>query len=516
MVRQLFRSLPRTIAALAGAALVSACGSNDLADAMTANDERGSQSVASLPALASAGADREVLRGYEAQLDATGTWSLDGTPVTLTWQQLDGEPVYLSNANDVAPYFVAPLDEQTLRFELSVDNGTFTVTDEVAIIVSRDPRRVAPVVNGGPDQFGDSLDTSAFAPSASFAPSAIAVTWEEVPFVPAALARRDDGYVGPRIFKLTGVADGLASAPDFVLVFPAGARPAELPTATIDGPSAAATSSTITLNASSNGAASFHWEQTRGVPIIQSLVSGSTLSLSLPRIAQRLAFRVHAYDGEVTSAPSELVIDVNPSEGLLPDVLLPGADVHVRPATGVLLLASTAETSTAPTTIAWQQTRGTSVATDEATNGQLSFTAPLVNDDLAFVVSSRIDGAESRPAAYRIIVSDQGNNGPRIALCVPRTIEPGEPVEVSARAVDPDGDVIADLHATTSRDDVITMVADGTLLGECATPVSAGVGSVTTKIFRFTAPSAGQSVTFTAYARDINNTLTNAQITVAP
>lgn len=497
-------------------ALATACGAD--ADSATLADAVSESSAqASLPALASAGADREVLRGYETQLDASGTWSLGGVPVTLTWQQTEGEPVYLSNANDVGPYFVAPLDEQVLRFELSVDNGAYTVTDEVAITVSRAPERIAPVVNGGPDQFGDQLDTSAFAPSANLAAAAIAVTWDEVTFDRAAFARQNDGYSGPRIYKLTGVADGLSSAPDYVLVFPESARDAdsEPPIAQIDGPTSAATSSQITLSATSNKAVTFHWEQTRGTPIIQSLSStGASLALDLPRIAQRLAFRVHAYDGEFTSAPSEIVIDVSATPGMDPGVLSAGEDVHVRPATNVLLIAQP-ENASEGATLSWQQTRGTSVSTD-ASDSSLAFTAPVATDDLAFVVSSRIDGSESAPAAYRIIVSDQGNSGPRIALCVPTMITADAPVDVSARIVDPDGDAIADIHATTSHDDVVELAADGEVAAACASAVSGALDSVTTRVFRFEAPSAGESVVFTAYARDARGTLSNAQVTVAP
>ena len=512
-----FRTAPA--AAFVALLFASACGSSDALSPNADENAAGTQVLATLPALASAGADREVLRGYEAQLDATGTWSLGGVPVTLTWQQTAGEPVYLSNANDVAPYFIAPLDEQVLRFTLSVNNGAYTVTDEVSITVSRAPTRSPPVVNGGPDQFGDALDTSAFAPSTSFAASALAVTWEEVTFDRAALAKRDDGYSGPRIYKLTGIADGLESAPDYVLVFPRSALDHEPPTAQIEGPTSAGTSSTITLNASSTGLGTiaYHWEQTRGTPIMQSpATSTSTLTLELPRIAQRLAFRVHAYDGAFTSAPSELVIDVSPADGLSPGTLLPGEDVHVRPASNVLLLAAPMTPATDGAVLSWQQTRGTNVGTSEAGNGQLLFTAPPVQEDLAFVVSSRIDGSESPPAAYRIIVAGDGNSGPRIALCVPTMVTASAPVDVSARIIDPDGDAIADVHAATNHDDVVTNLLDGDVAAECAFPASGAVGSVATQVFRFTAPAFGQSVVFTAYARDSRETLSFAQVTIAP
>ncbi|MBC7794924.1 MAG: hypothetical protein H7Z43_14560 [Clostridia bacterium] len=483
---------------------------------MTFIDGSNTEPLPSLPALASAGADREVLRGDQTQLDATGTWSLSGSAVTLTWQQLDGEPVYLSNANDAAPYFVAPLDEQVLHFELSVDNGAYTVTDTVAITVSRAPGRIAPVVNGGPDQFGDTLDTTDFATNASLAVGVIAVSWDEVTFDKAALGKRVDGYSGPRIYKLTGAAGGLESAPDYVLVFPTSLQMGLPPTAQIVGPTRAATSTQVTLSVTSNGVVTYHWEQTRGAPVIMSLDnSGNELTIDLPRIAQRLAFRVHAYNGQLTSAPSELVIDVIPGDASHPGTLVPGEDVYVRPAASVLLMASAKDPAANGATLAWQQTRGTSVTTN-ASNNQLSFVSPLATDDLAFVVSSRIDLSESPPAAYRIIVTGDGNSGPRIALCVPTIITALESVNVSARIVDPDGDAIADVYGSTSNDDLIEMLDDVTVSGECAAPVSGVVGSVLTRVFDFTAPASGQSVVFTAYARDSRGTLSNAQVTIAP
>lgn len=511
--------LPRLAVALLACTPLWACGSADLAFVPDQATTDTKEKTATLPPLASAGPDREVLRGYRTQLDATGTWSLDDASLTLSWQQTAGEPVYLSNPNDATPYFIAPLDEQKLTFVLTVTNGAFTVKDEVAVIVKNEPSRVAPVVNGGPDQIGTELDTSAgLLPSFADAANGTEVSWEEVTPDRAALATTRSANVAPRIFKLVGVRDGLTSAPDYVLLHAPREGTTTPPVSSAEGPAQAATGSSIVLAASGSSddgkRLSYHWEQTRGAPVLQSLGSKSSqLDIDIPRVSQQLVFRVHAYDGVLASAPSEVILEVLPGDGLHPGQLVPGSDVRARPGSQVALRAS-AENATPGVAFDWQQTRGSSVEFDQ-TESHIIFSTPESNDELAFVVSSTIDSAESNPAAYRIVVSDEGNNAPRIVACIPKDIIPGEPVEFSVRFTDPDGDTFGELSATVDGDDV-DAVPQGVVTGECANEPSAAVGSSVAHVYTLQAPALGSALSVSLTATDARGLERSISVDIAP
>jgi hypothetical protein len=510
------RPLSRLALVLAACGSLWDCGA-DVTFFVPAQDNNTSldPAAATLPPLASAGPDREVLRGYRTQLDGTGTWSLDGAVLTLAWQQVSGAPVYLSNASDPAPYFIAPLDPQTLLFELTVTNGAFTVKDQVAIAVSNDPHRLAPVVNGGPDQIGDALDP--MTPTSTDAQSQL--TWTEVTPDRAALAGKKSGdvYSGPRIYKLTGIASGLESAPDYVLVHPASDTETTAPVSSAVGPTEATTGSMVTLAATASGGSgerlTYHWEQTRGAPVLQNLdAKSSEIGVEIPRVSQQLVFRVHAFDGLLASAPADVVLEVVPSDGLHPGQLVPGSDVRARPGSSVRLLAS-ANGATPGATFAWQQTRGGTVEVSQETD-HITFPAPSADDELAFVVSSTIDHADSAPAAYRVVVTDIGNSAPRISACLPQQIVAGTTVEVSVRTTDPDGDPIdttsADAGATT-----VTEVGSATI-GDCAVEPSAALGSSVTHVYALQAPLAGSSVALTLTSTDVRGATRDVIVTIAP
>lgn len=89
---------------------------------------------------ADAGADQFVTGGDFVQLDGAGSSDSDADTLTFAWSQTDGPSVDLSGAGSAAASFTAPSVNDSLTFQLAVDDGNGgTDTDTVVINVSTDP-----------------------------------------------------------------------------------------------------------------------------------------------------------------------------------------------------------------------------------------------------------------------------------------------------------------------------------------------------------------------------------------
>ena len=95
---------------------------------------------ANSPPVADAGADSSVPESADVDLDGTGSSDPDGTALSYTWVQTAGPDVAITNSDMALASFtspdVAPGVAVQLTFELTVDDGTDTATDEVIVSVS--------------------------------------------------------------------------------------------------------------------------------------------------------------------------------------------------------------------------------------------------------------------------------------------------------------------------------------------------------------------------------------------
>jgi MYXO-CTERM domain-containing protein len=98
----------------------------------------------------SAGPDQEVAHGSTVTLAGTAT-DPTGDPRTITWSQVSGPTVTLSDTASLTPTFTAPnsAGPATIELSLTVRDGEQTKTDTVVINVVANPR---PVVDAGADQ----------------------------------------------------------------------------------------------------------------------------------------------------------------------------------------------------------------------------------------------------------------------------------------------------------------------------------------------------------------------------
>jgi len=139
------------------ALVLSACGvggdsgrsaSPALNQAPTANAgadqsvKRNASGAQNYPPSVYANGDQGVPRRAQVTLFAWG-WDPENDPLTITWEQTEGPPVTLANANTFTPSFVAPEDATRLRFEVRASDGTQT-SAPAAVVVN--VRNYAPYV----------------------------------------------------------------------------------------------------------------------------------------------------------------------------------------------------------------------------------------------------------------------------------------------------------------------------------------------------------------------------------
>lgn len=139
---------------VAVAALGAACG-DPLADPPLPPNP-GAPSGA-LDVVAVAGPDLVVVEGARVALTGALSRTLAGTP-TLSWSQLDGPAVTLSNPSSSTPTFRAPLAPARLVFALQTQVADAVDVDEVVVFVVDDPAAVVrePLVAATPrDGLGD-------------------------------------------------------------------------------------------------------------------------------------------------------------------------------------------------------------------------------------------------------------------------------------------------------------------------------------------------------------------------
>ncbi|MFA6035268.1 MAG: hypothetical protein WC889_20395, partial [Myxococcota bacterium] len=112
------------------------------------SDSGGLQST---PPFANAGPDREVLRGQFVTLNGLGS-STGSDQLSWEWQKIDGPQVWLSNNNDPAPVFVAPLEPCTLTFRLKVGDRFGSDEDTVIVdVVEKVTLTSTPLASAGGD-----------------------------------------------------------------------------------------------------------------------------------------------------------------------------------------------------------------------------------------------------------------------------------------------------------------------------------------------------------------------------
>jgi uncharacterized repeat protein (TIGR01451 family) len=136
---------------------INDCQGKDVILTLTVTDNLGATSTdqvkihienVNLPPRVNAGNDRNVHSGDQVTLYGTAT-DIDGVISGVTWQQIDGQSVTLSDPNDLQATFTAPSTKQALVFILTaVDECSAEASDQITIHV--EPLSIPPTPSKKP------------------------------------------------------------------------------------------------------------------------------------------------------------------------------------------------------------------------------------------------------------------------------------------------------------------------------------------------------------------------------
>ncbi len=107
--------------------------------------------TANTPPVVDAGPSIAVEMGETVQLDASGSFDVEGAQLAYQWSQLSGPGVILSDPTSETPFFTAPSglqEDAVLRFRLVVSNSNFsTIPDHVEVTVQALDQNIAPIAS---------------------------------------------------------------------------------------------------------------------------------------------------------------------------------------------------------------------------------------------------------------------------------------------------------------------------------------------------------------------------------
>ncbi|MDB4028381.1 putative Ig domain-containing protein [Flavobacteriaceae bacterium] len=407
-----------------GSVLPDTTGSNDAILAGHPTD--GSQWVGAVGGtpnaapVANAGADQpSVAQGSTVTLDASG--STDDVGISsYAWVQTSGTSVTLSNAAIASPTFTAPAVEETLTFEVTVeDAGALTSTDTVNIGIAA-AANAAPVANAGADQAGITQGAT--------------VTLD-------ATGSTDD--VGISSYSWTQTVGTTVTLSNTAVAQPTFTAPSAEETLTfqVEVTDAGALTSTDTVNISIaaanayNGANaggnisalegvvcqldgtaslnvegtdypdSWAWTQTGGPAVTLTDADKPRPTFTAPAAPESLTFSLVVTDNTAaqtgTSVADTAVVTIVTAAGL--PVANAGSDVTNVSTGAVVALDGTSSTDgTGIASYWWKQISGAYAAMDNPLSATPSFTAPAVSNRSAFAQDTYGALALSTPSSINI------------------------------------------------------------------------------------------------------------------
>ncbi len=459
------------VASLLTILVLSGCGGG-------AGEERSGATAApianKLP-IASAGADQKTKRNALVTLDGRGSTDPDGDSVAYRWMQTDEGPrVTLSSSSSATPTFTAPNQSGPLTFSLTANDGkTDSIADTVTVVVENH----APIaVMSAPSALGVG-DLANLDARASSDPDGdtLTYTWSQLSGPPVTIQGITTGLSqfqvpnAPVVIALT-VSDGEATSVTInvtinIIIVTTTNR---APTAMAGTNQVVPRRSLVQLNGSgvdpdSGTVLGYRWEQVSGTAITLVNASTRTPRFTAPEAAGTLRFALRVSDGTLTSAPSEVSIEVRNYAPVVAATLTPQAPYTLDT---LRAQANASDLDGDPLTFRYEWRRNGTLVTSQTTD---TFPANLTtrNDVIAAKVIATDGVQESSIEATTTILDSAATLS---ATSPPATLDYGDTASFQLTVADADGDALPSVEVAygpagfaISNQGRATWTADGPL-----------------------------------------------------
>lgn len=417
--------------------------------------------------VALAGADLEVLEGSRVQLDGHASRSLlhEGE-LSLTWSQVAGPPVVLTNPSSPSPAFVAPLAPATLVFRLRAESGGDVAVDEISVVVREE--------GGAPPFFVEVPHDVAILSGEAVTFPATVVGASDVTVeaharcegdVKVEVERNAVTVLGAHelpclIFVDAFDTNGRRAAPAARVLWPRGMT---LPTATrmvapvVVEPGATAA---LAFDGPLDGSITLAWPAGGTSDGLVTASRASEISLTAPLRRTRLIVGAERRLGPVSGGIRYAFVDVTAGAGNRAPTVNGGGDRAVPPSAAFILSPSAVDLDGDSLNVEVTQVIGPAAEGDALVPGL--FHAPDAPDVLLFHVTAFDGTVYSAPDAVRVTVDPRVENEAPILVVEPRRwVAPGTVFRVDASgAYDPDSGFIERWSIAQDPSDAVLLLPE--------------------------------------------------------
>ncbi|APE28680.1 autotransporter outer membrane beta-barrel domain-containing protein [Aurantiacibacter gangjinensis] len=348
-----------------------------------------------------AGTDTRVQGGSTVQLTGSAN-DPDNDALTYQWVQTSGPSVTLSDSTILNPTFTAPpraRDDQSIVFELTVDDGTVTASDTVEIEVAGNEAPVASATITPSSGTGNQVFTLDGSGTTDPEGDQIFYQWVQTTGVAVTIDNPNSA-----VTTFTAPPAGVASGDTLAFELRAtdifdetGTASTQVTLAVNQGPTADAGADQTVSQGDSvqlDGTGStdpegdpltYDWEQVSGPPITIQDPTSATPTFLAPTgrsVDQTIVLRLTVDDGDESST-STVTITVLANQ---PPVANAGADQGPVDGGATVTLDGTGSTDPDGDTLtySWVQTSGPNVTLSDATAAQPTFIAPNASGVITF------------------------------------------------------------------------------------------------------------------------------------
>lgn len=414
------------------------------------------------PPVANAGSDQTVNEGTLVTLSGSAT-DADGDMPSLTWSQVSGPAISLSNTNDDQPTFTAPVvaTSTALVFRLkATDSHNFSGTDTVTITVQ--DTNVAPVANAGNNQSvtaGDSVSLSGSATDDDG--DTLSYSWAQADSTGLNVTLADSSsasttFTAPAVTEATALAftltvsDGAKSATDTVNISVSPQAASNLPPIANAGANQSVNEGVnVTLDGSASSdpeAANLTYAWTR-IDSNQVAVTLSDAGAVMPTFRAPdinadtvLTFRLTVTDdGNLVSSDdvnvTVLFVNRTPTASA-------GVDVSAFENDGATLFGSGSDPDGDSLSYLWTIPAGFT-ATGQGTNTLHVTSMPDVTQDTPYTFTLTVTDSHGKSISDSAVLTVKFfNQQPTYTVTHP-TVNEGDAFSITISATDPDGDALS-------------------------------------------------------------------------